>query len=83
MKSKYPTARTTRRAQKLEAELEVIGKPAPATLEVEEWLQGQGEVSLANGKPTLLVFWEVWCPHCKEARTSPPMRVEAKRSPNG
>ena len=65
MKSKYPTARTTRRAQKLEAELEVIGKPAPATLEVEEWLQGQGEVSLANGKPTLLVFWEVWCPHCK------------------
>lgn len=65
MKSKYPTARTTRRAQKLEAELEVIGKPAPATLEVEEWLQGQGEVSLSNGKPTLLVFWEIWCPHCK------------------
>lgn len=65
MKTKYPTARTTRRAQKLEAEIEVIGKPAPATLEVEKWMQGQGEISLSNGKPTLLVFWEIWCPHCK------------------
>jgi thiol-disulfide isomerase/thioredoxin len=27
------------------------------------WLQGDG--ALSDDKVTLLVFWEVWCPHCQ------------------
>jgi thiol-disulfide isomerase/thioredoxin len=42
-------------------EKEVLGKDA--ILQAEEWIQG--EVTLADGKATLLVSWEEWCPHCK------------------
>lgn len=42
-------------------EKEVLGKDA--ILVAEEWIQGQA--TLADGKATLLVFWEEWCPHCK------------------
>jgi thiol-disulfide isomerase/thioredoxin len=40
----------------------VFGKDAMA-LNVDKW--HQGNVDIADGKATLLVFWEVWCPHCK------------------
>jgi thiol-disulfide isomerase/thioredoxin len=30
---------------------------------VEKW--HQGTVDINGGKATVLVFWEVWCPHCK------------------
>ncbi|NJN64841.1 MAG: TlpA family protein disulfide reductase, partial [Acidobacteria bacterium] len=23
------------------------------------------EIDLKSGKPTLIVFWELWCPHCR------------------
>jgi thiol-disulfide isomerase/thioredoxin len=65
MESKYSNTKTWRRARKIVAELEVIGKPAPAKLEIEKWYQGEGTVTLNSSKPTLLVFWEIWCPHCK------------------
>ena len=32
--------------------------------DLEKWYQGKGEYS--DSKATLLVFWEVWCPHCKK-----------------
>lgn len=52
----------TRVMSKREAqEKEVVGKDA--ILVAEEWLQGTA--TLADGKATLLVFWEEWCPHCK------------------
>lgn len=43
-------------------ELRVIGK-AVDTLVVTSWLQG--ETTLDKAPFTLLVFWEVWCPHCQ------------------
>ncbi|MCB9679216.1 MAG: TlpA family protein disulfide reductase [Alphaproteobacteria bacterium] len=43
------------------AEEAVVGKEAK--LEVAEWMQG--DATLADAKATMLVFWEVWCPHCK------------------
>lgn len=52
----------TRLVSKREAqEKEILGKDA--ILQAEEWLQGSA--TLADGKATLFVFWEEWCPHCK------------------
>ena len=65
LNKKYANTQTGRRAKRIGAELEVIGKPAPADLKVDKWFQGEGEINLNNGKPTLVVFWELWCPHCK------------------
>lgn len=63
--TKYAATTTAKRAAKMLGELEVVGKPAPTALTVEKWFQGEGKVNLASNKPTVLVFWEVWCPHCK------------------
>ena len=51
---------------RLTQELQVVGKPAPTKWVFDKWFQGESEVSLENkSKPTLLVFWEEWCPHCR------------------
>ena len=62
---KYSATRTYRRAQKLGAELEVFGKDAPPSLSVDEWFIGDASAANFSKGTTLLVFWEVWCPHCK------------------
>jgi outer membrane murein-binding lipoprotein Lpp/thiol-disulfide isomerase/thioredoxin len=65
IEKKYSSTRTFRRASKMGKELEVFGKKAPASLSVDEWWIGDtGSVNLSKGV-SLLVFWEVWCPHCK------------------
>jgi len=63
----HSRTRAARQARPLAIEAAVIGKPAPATLEVEKWYQGEdeGEGALKSGGATLLVFWEEWCPHCR------------------
>lgn len=66
LEKKYSTTRSFRRAQKLAKELEVFGKAAPTELKVSEWYTGNaGNVDIGKGT-TLVVFWEVWCPHCKK-----------------
>ena len=62
LKSDYPTTRAARAAQRIDAELAIIGKEAP-DLAVEKWFQGNQD-TLSDGT-TLVVFWELWCPHCK------------------
>ncbi|MCB9762832.1 MAG: TlpA family protein disulfide reductase [Alphaproteobacteria bacterium] len=47
---------------RLLSELDVVGRDAPA-LEVEKWYSGQTDFT--QGEATLVVFWEVWCPHCR------------------
>jgi thiol-disulfide isomerase/thioredoxin len=42
--------------------LEVLGKSV-RDLGVDDWIQGEG--ALSEEAATLLVFWEVWCPHCR------------------
>lgn len=63
--TKYGSTSTAKRARRLNDELIVIGKPAPAEWGVEKWFQGESQVDLTSDKTTLLVFWEVWCPHCQ------------------
>ena len=60
----YGDTTTAKRAQSLNAELSVVGKDAPSELKVEKWFQGEKDVHIDKGA-TLVVFWEVWCPHCK------------------
>jgi peroxiredoxin len=62
LKEKYGETRAIRLAVRLEREISIIGIDA-GKFEVEKWYQG--EVAMADGKATLLIFWEVWCPHCK------------------
>jgi thiol-disulfide isomerase/thioredoxin len=62
---KYAATDTAKRARRLGDELAVVGKTAPAEWGIEKWYQGESEVDLASGKATLLIFWEVWCPHCQ------------------
>jgi len=61
----YPTTQAAARARKLNEELSVIGKDAPAKWGIEQWFQGEKDIDLTSGKTTLVVFWEEWCPHCR------------------
>jgi thiol-disulfide isomerase/thioredoxin len=64
--TRYPTTRVASSAQSLRAELAVVGRAAPAALEVEKWYQGEPEgLKALQSKATLLVFFEEWCPHCQ------------------
>lgn len=60
--TKYPTTRAARSSARMSSELEVIGIDA-GDLSVDKWFQGN--TTMDQGKATLLVFWEVWCPHCR------------------
>ena len=61
---KYPRTRAARSARKLQQELEIIGADA-GELEVEQWLSSN-QTAMNDGNATLLVFWELWCPHCRK-----------------
>ena len=64
--AKYAGTEAARKAATIGAELEVIGKKAPAEMEIQKWFRGEGEITSLNGPgTTLVVFWEEWCPHCK------------------
>ena len=58
----FPNSRVDRSSQRLKTEIDIIGK-AEIPLTIEHWFQGEGDIHI--GQPTLYVFWEVWCPHCK------------------
>ena len=49
-------------AKEIRGEIELIGKPS-TPLKVDKWFVG--EANMDDGKATVLVFWEVWCPHCR------------------
>jgi thiol-disulfide isomerase/thioredoxin len=63
VKQKYSTTRAARSAAQLEGTLEIFGKDA-GSLTVEKWY-GDKDTTFEDGNATLVVFWEVWCPHCK------------------
>ncbi len=62
---KYAGTTAARSAASLNAELSVVGKPAPESFQAVKWFVGEGSsLDLRNGT-TLLVFFEEWCPHCR------------------
>lgn len=61
----YAGTNAARAASRLKAELAIVGKPSPKEWKIDKWFQGEKDVALGAGKPTLVVFWEVWCPHCR------------------
>ena len=65
LEAQHGDSNTARRAKRTLEELEVFGKAAPGSLHVERWFQGQGVDDLHSSKPTILIFWEAWCPHCR------------------
>ena len=62
----YENTQVYKRLRKSIVELEIIGNPVPAdwATKIPTWYQGKEEVDFMKGT-TLVVFWEVWCPHCK------------------
>lgn len=62
---KYSSTNAAKRARTMNEELQVVGKAAPADWGITKWFQGENEIDLSSDKPTLLVFWETWCPHCQ------------------
>lgn len=62
--AEYGETRTAARARRMLTELEVVGRDAPAlSPSIESWFVGSADYSPTGY--TVLVFWEVWCPHCK------------------
>lgn len=60
----YGSTRTAQQALRTKQELDVVGKKV-TTPAMEKWFTGSDkDLSLESGT-TLLVFWEVWCPHCQ------------------
>jgi len=62
---KYAATKIGSRFNSLGRELAIVGKDIPAKWGVEKWIQGQDAINLDNGDTTVLVFWEHWCPHCR------------------
>ncbi len=69
----WPTGRSAAVARRRVEELVILGRPAPAP-QVARWLEGEApEVSHMQ----ILVFWEVWCPHCVRELPELSARAEA------
>ena len=60
----YGTTKYARGVARFQQELGVIGKEAPKEWGIEKWFQGEDEIDLNGSSTTVLVFWEIWCPHC-------------------
>lgn len=60
----YGKTKTASRFVRIKQELDVFGKEV-SNPETEKWFVGsEADMSLESGT-TLVVFWEVWCPHCQ------------------
>lgn len=61
--TKFGSTKAGKAADRMYKEVGIIGNDAKP-IEAEKWFQGSG--NYADSDATLMVFWEVWCPHCKK-----------------
>ena len=62
----YADTPAGRRAVSLLAQVNLVGKDAPdIAAKVIRWFRGEGQFHPEKAKATIVVFWEVWCPHCR------------------
>lgn len=64
LQAQYSGTRAAQKGERILTELQVFGKAVPDSLNVEHWYQGEA-VDLHSENPTIIVFWEEWCPHCR------------------
>lgn len=63
----YRNTQSGRQAASLHRELGVVGRAVPEEWNFAGWFQGENDIDLSSDGPTILVFWETWCPHCRRA----------------
>lgn len=61
LENNYRSTQTWTAASRLKNEVEVVGLQVNKYTNV-DWIQGYDDIRSGT---VLLVFWEVWCPHCK------------------
>ncbi len=75
--AQFPGSRQAKAAERVLKELNVVGKSAPPVSPT-KWLQGS--LAYADAPATLVVYFEVWCPHCKREVPQMAERAEALRA---
>jgi thiol-disulfide isomerase/thioredoxin len=61
----YGNTAAGKQAAATHRELSVVGREAPQQWNFTRWFQGENDIDLQSDGPTILVFWETWCPHCR------------------
>ena len=74
-KTKYAGTKYVSAIDRVSKELNVVGKASPKDWKIDKWYQNKDDIDLNSKKPTFVVFWELWCPHC---RREVPKIVELK-----
>ncbi len=78
IQAKYSATRAGKAASRMATEVNLVGSDAKA-IEVSKWY-GSAKGSLTDNRVTLVVFWEVWCPHCKKEMPLLPAKLEKYKS---
>jgi thiol-disulfide isomerase/thioredoxin len=78
LSAKYSGTRAGKAAVRMATEVNLVGSDAKP-IEVQKWYTKE-QGSLADNKVTMLVFWEVWCPHCKKEVPLLPAKLEKYKS---
>jgi thiol-disulfide isomerase/thioredoxin len=63
---KFAQSPNAQLVRKLQRELTIVGRPTPENWSIEHVFQGPREAGLGRAGTTVLLFWEVWCPHCRD-----------------
>ena len=66
LRTRYGASKVAGQGTYFSNEIEVIGKSAPTDWAIVKWFQGKDGIDLSGRTTTIVVFWEEWCPHCKD-----------------